>query len=362
MRAQVYSSILPIVSAEDLTSWAAALLEAATFPRPTAHLVAESLVAANLRGVDSHGVQLLPYYVEQVERGDMHTVAQGRVVLESGACLLYDGANGVGQQIASVCCGHAVRLAHKHGIAIVAARESNHFGAAAYWGQKISGAGMIGIVMCNASPIVAPWQGRERRLGTNPICVSVPGPWLLDMATTTVANNRIFKALMNGEESIPAGWAVDSQGVPTTDTDAAIRGMPMPLGGYKGSGLGMMVELLCGVLSGGAMSVEVGGIHVEGKPTRTSQTFVAIDAGRFMPVEEFHRRLEWLVNTVKSAAPATGFDEVMVAGDPEWRAEAERRQSGIPLGQGTWNCLAETAARLGVGPPPEPQPAGSGPV
>jgi LDH2 family malate/lactate/ureidoglycolate dehydrogenase len=182
------------------------------------------------------------------------------------------------------------------------------------------------------------------------------------MATTTVANNRIFKALMNGEETIPAGWAVDSQGVPTTDTDAAIRGMPMPLGGYKGSGLAMMVELLCGVLSGGAMSVEVGGIRIEGKPTRTSQTFVAIDAGRFMPADEFHRRVEWLVNTVKSAAPATGYDEVMVAGDPEWHAEAERRQSGIPLGQGTWQCLVETAARLGVGPPPEPQPPGSGPV
>jgi len=353
---------LPIVSAEDLTSWAVALLEAATFPRPTAHLVAQSLVAANLRGVDSHGVQLLPYYIEQVERGDMHAGAQGRIVSESGACLLYDGANGAGQQIANVCCGHAVRLAHKHGIAIVTARDSNHFGAAAYWGQKISGAGLIGIVMCNASPIVAPWQGRERRLGTNPICVSAPGPWLLDMATTTVANNRIFKALMNGEETIPAGWAVDSQGVPTTDTDAAIRGMPMPLGGYKGSGLAMMVELLCGVLSGGAMSVEVGGIRIEGKPTRTSQTFVAVDPGRFMPVEDFPRRVAWLVNTVKSAAPATGFDEVMVAGDPEWRAEAERRRSGIPLGQGTWDCLAETAARLGVGPPPEPQPAGSGPV
>jgi len=353
MRAQVYSSILPIVSAEDLTSWAVALLEAATFPRPTAHLVAQSLVAANLRGVDSHGVQLLPYYIEQVERGDMHAGAQGRIVSESGACLLYDGANGAGQQIANVCCGHAVRLAHKHGIAIVTARDSNHFGAAAYWGQKISGAGLIGIVMCNASPIVAPWQGRERRLGTNPICVSAPGPWLLDMATTTVANNRIFKALMNGEETIPAGWAVDSQGVPTTDTDAAIRGMPMPLGGYKGSGLAMMVELLCGVLSGGAMSVEVGGIRIEGKPTHTSQTFVAVDPGRFMPVEDFPRRVAWLVNTVKSAAPATGYDEVMVAGDPEWRAEAERRRSGIPLGQGTWDCLAETAARLGVGPPPE---------
>jgi LDH2 family malate/lactate/ureidoglycolate dehydrogenase len=352
MRAQVYSSILPIVSAEDLTSWAAGLLEAAAFPRPTAHLVAESLVAANLRAVDSHGVQLLPYYVEQVERGDMDASAEGRVVSESGACLLYDGANGAGQHIASVCCGHAVRLARKHGIAIVVARESNHFGAAAYWGQKISAAGMIGIVMCNASPIVAPWQAKEPRLGTNPICMSVPGPWLLDMATTTVANNRILKALVNGEETIPAGWAVDSDGVPTTDTQAAIRGMPMPLGGYKGSGLAMLVEILCGLLSGGAMSVDVGGIRIPGKPVRASQTFIALDAGRFMPAEEFHRRIEWLVNAVKSAVPAKGYTEVLVAGDPEWRAEAERRQNGIPLGDGTWACLVDIAAKLGIGPPP----------
>ncbi|MGD0365088.1 MAG: Ldh family oxidoreductase [Bryobacteraceae bacterium] len=343
---------MPIISAEDLTSWAAGLLEAAAFPRPIAHLVSESLVSANLRGVDSHGVQLLPYYVEQVERGDLDASAEGRVVSESGACLLYDGNNGAGQQIANLCCTHAVRLAHKHGVAMVVARESNHFGAAAYWGQKISAAGMIGIVMCNASPIVAPWQGRQPRLGTNPICMSVPGPWLLDMATTTVANNRIFKALTNGEVTIPAGWAVDSDGVPTTNTDAAIRGMPMPLGGYKGSGLALLVEILCGLLGGGAMSVDVGGIRIQGKPTRTSQTFLAIDAGRFMPIEEFQPRIESLVNTVKSAAPAKGYSEVLVAGDPEWRAEAKRRQDGIPLGDGTWQCLVETAARLGVAPPP----------
>ncbi len=343
---------MPVISADALTTWAAGLLEAARFPPPKARLTAESLVAANLRGVDSHGVQLLPYYVEQVERGDMHPAAEGRVALESGACMVYDGGNGAGQAIADVCCGHAVRLAHKHGIAIVVARESNHFGAAAFWAQKISADGMIGLVMCNASPIVAPWQAKQPRLGTNPICMSVPGPWLLDMATTTVANNRIFKALTNGEETIPAGWAVDSEGVPTTDTDAAIRGMPMPLGGYKGSGLAMLVEILCGALSGGAMSVDVGGIRIQGKPTRISQTFVAIDAGRFMPAEEFAQRITWLVNTVKSAAPAKGYHEVMVAGDPEWRAEAERRQKGIPLGDGTWRCLAETAARLGVEPLP----------
>ncbi len=343
---------MPVISAEDLASWSAALLEAATYPRPRALLVADSLVAANLRGVDSHGVQLLPYYVEQVERGDMHPAAEGHVVTTSETCLLFDGANGPGQYVADTCCAHAVRLAHKHGMAVVAARGSNHFGAAGYWGQKISAAGMIGIVMCNASPIVAPWQGKQPRLGTNPICMSVPGPWLLDMATTTVASNRIFKALVNGEETIPAGWAMDSEGVPTTDTHAAIRGLPMPLGGYKGSGLAMMVEILCAGLTGGAMSTEVGGIRIAGKPSRVSQTFLAIDVSRFMPVAEFTRRIEWLADTVKSSTPAKGYDEVMVAGDPEWRTETERRESGIPLGDGTCEALEHTAVRLGVAPPP----------
>ncbi|HLY20360.1 MAG TPA: Ldh family oxidoreductase [Bryobacteraceae bacterium] len=343
---------MPVISAEDLTSWAVALLEAAAFPRAPARLMAESLVSANLRGVDSHGVQLLPYYIEQAERGDMHPSAEGRVVSKSGACLLYDGGNGPGQCTAEACCAHAVRLARGHGMGMVTARNSNHFGATAFWGQKISAAGMIGMVMCNASPIVAPWQGKEPRLGTNPICMSVPGPWLLDMATTTVANNRIFKALMNGEETIPPGWAMDREGVPTTSTEAAVRGLPMPLGGYKGSGLAMMAEILCGLLSGGAMSTEVGGIRIEGRPTRVSQMFLAVDVRRFMPLEEFSQRIEQLVATVKSSAPAQGYGEVLVAGEPEWRAEAERRRNGIPLGGGTCEALEKTAARLGVAPPP----------
>lgn len=342
---------MPVVRAEELTAWAVELLEAARFPAPAARLVADVLVAANLRGVDSHGVQLLPIYIDQVERGDMDPGAAGRVVSESGACLLYDGRNGIGASIAAECCGHAVRLARAHGIAMVAARDSNHFGAAAYWGQKISSAGLIGMVMCNASPIVAPWQGRQPRLGTNPICVSVPGPWLLDMATTTVAANRIWKALANGEETIPAGWAMDSDGAPTTSTAAAVRGLPMPLGGYKGSGLAMMAEIFCGVLSGGAVSTGVGGIRLRGKPTQVSQTFLAIDLSRFMPVDLFTARMQALVDTVKSSAPAKGYDEVLVAGDPEWRAEAERRRTGIPLGEGTWASLLQAAERLGVAPP-----------
>jgi LDH2 family malate/lactate/ureidoglycolate dehydrogenase len=343
---------MPLIPPDDLTAWSATLLEAAAYPKPAARLIAESLVAANLRGVDSHGVQLLPYYVEQVECGDLDPNAVGQVVSASGACLTYDGANGPGQCIAATCCAHAVHLAHKHGLGMVTARNANHFGAAACWAQKISAAGMLGIVMCNASPIVAPWQGKQPRLGTNPICMSVPGPWLLDMATTTVANNRIFKALANGEETIPSGWAMDSEGVPTTSTDAAVRGLPMPLGGYKGSGLAMLVEILCAALSGGAMSIEVGGIRIHGKPTRISHMFLAIDIARFMPVEEFTRRIEWLVATVKSSAPAAGYGEVLVAGDPERLSEALRRRDGIPLGEGTCEALARTAARLCVAPLP----------
>src|SRR5260370_715153 len=138
-----------------------------------------------------------------------------------------------------------------------------------------------------------------RRMGTNPICVSVPGgeetPWLLDMATTTVAAGKIFKAMINGQPEIPAGWAMDSEGVPTTDTQIALKGLVMPLGGYKGSGLAMMVEILCAVLGGGAMSTELGGIRIKGKKMRVSQTYIAIDVPRFLPVEEFEERMSRLV-------------------------------------------------------------------
>ncbi len=150
------------------------ILLSAGVPLQRAELVADSLVAANLRGVDSHGVLLLPHYVTQLKAGNIDVSTDGRVLSESGACLLYDGEHGLGHCVSAVCCGHAVRLARAHGLGMVVARNSNHFGAAAFWAQRISAEGMIGIVMCNASPTVPPWQGRDGRFGTNPICVSLP--------------------------------------------------------------------------------------------------------------------------------------------------------------------------------------------
>lgn len=341
-----------VVESSDLHEFVVRLLYASDVPLSKADLVAESLVAANLRGVDSHGVHLLPHYVRQLSVGNIDPSAEGRIVSEVGGCMVFDGAGGIGQYISDVCCRHAVRLGRIHGLSMVVSRASNHFGSAAFWAQRISDRGMIGLVVSNASPAVAPWQGKQGRIGTNPICMSVPvrgkGAWLLDMATTTVAMNRIVKAAASGEQTIPAGWAMDSEGNPSTDTAEALNGLLMPLGGYKGSGLGLMAEILCGVLGGGAMSTEVGGVHIFDRPMNTSQMFMAIDVSRFLSPGEFDSRMEQLIETVKSSQPAHGFDEVLVAGEPEWRSESLRRREGIPIDASVWSRLQEIADGLDV--------------
>jgi LDH2 family malate/lactate/ureidoglycolate dehydrogenase len=168
------------------------------------------------------------------------------------------------------------------------------------------------------------------------------------MATTTVALNRIHKALLSGDKTIPDGWAMDAEGSPTNDPQKAIDGLPMPLGGYKGSGLAVMVEILCAALSGGPMLTNVGGIRVKSIPMGASHMFLAIDVARFMPLEEFTARMQWLRETITHSRPAPGFEEVMISGDPEWRMEAQRLKTGIPIAKGIWTQLTQLAKRLSV--------------
>ncbi len=343
---------MPKIFSDDLERFVREVLVACGVPANTARLTSSSLVAANLRGVDSHGVGLLPVYVEQLRSGDMDATAPGRVLSENRACLLFDAENGIGQVSAAQCCDHATRLSGEFGLGFVVARNCNHFGAAAYWGMRIAEQGQVGIVLCNASRLVAPWQGREPRMGTNPICVAVPGPWLLDMSTTAVAANRIWSAIARHADSIPAGWALDATGAPTLDPLAGIKGSLVPLGGavagHKGSGLAAAVEILCAVLGGGAMAGEVGSIRQRGRRVAVSQSFLAIDIARFIPLAEFKTRLERFVADLKSAAPAEGYQEVLAAGEPEWRIEQERRRDGIPLPDEVWQALLKLSSELGV--------------
>ena len=171
------------------------------------------------------------------------------------------------------------------------------------------------------------------------------------MATTTVAANRIFKAYHNKQEEIPAGWAMDKEGRPTTNTVEAFNGLIMPLGGYKGTGLSVMVEILCAILGGGAMSTEVGGLRVKDRPMGVSHSFLAIDPAKFVGADEFGTRMDKLTNYLHSATPGAGFDEVLIAGEPESRFEKQRKESGIPLGPGEWQRLLDWSSLLSVPPP-----------
>ena len=346
-------------AAEPLGEFCAALLIALGTPQDHARLVTDSLVAANLRGVDSHGVQLLTTYIQQVRAGGVNVAAAGRVTKEDGVCLHYTGDNGFGQVVADRCTDHSIRLARALGVSVVVANHSNHFGAGAWWGEKLARAGFIGVAMSNACPAVAPWQGQTPILGTNPLCVAVPGlggqgRWLLDMATTTVALGKLTHASNLDQTAIPRAWGfLDSAGQPTTDLAAAQRGAPTPIGGYKGTALAMMIEIFCAGLSGGAMTTELPVYRTGGDPLGISHTFIAIDPKRFLPPGEFEARMDRLVGLVKAAAPAPGFDEVLVAGEPEWRCEKIRQRDGIPVPLKLWEKLAALAAELRV-PPPRP--------
>jgi len=342
------------VTHQELERFGIALLEAVGTPTPFAREVARNLVFGNLRGVDSHGIRLLLYYLDHIRHGLIIPTALGEPLHEFAAICAYDAAFGLGAATSAECCAIANRLASTHGVGVVTARRANHFGAAAFWARRMADAGHIGIAFCNASTIVAPWQSKEPRFGTNPICMAVPGPYedsfLLDMATTTVAANRIFKAFQNNEPSIPAGWAADKEGRPTTDTTEAYNGLVAPLGGYKGTGLAVMVEILTSVLSGGAMGAEIGGIRFTEKPLSVSHFFLAIDVRRFLPADEFEARMARLVAELRSAAPAVGYDEVLVAGDPEIRIELDRRVHGIPFSDADLAALHEAAETLGIEP------------
>lgn len=343
-----------VVPYKELTAFIQSTLEALGTPEDAAKLTAESLVAANLRGVDSHGVQLTVAYAAQIRNGYLNPKARGCIATENGACLVYDGQNGLGQVVSDICADHAIRLARTQGgLGMVVARHSNHYGASAWWAQKIARAGMIGSVSCNATALVAAWQGRDKIIGTNPICVAVPGPdtFLLDMATTTVALNKIHKMRLTGETSIPAGWALDSEGRPTTDPKAAIEGLPMPLGGYKGSGLAVMVEIFTSVLSGGAMLTQMGALWDSTSPMDVSQYFLAVDVSRFLPLDEFIERMQFIRSTVMNSRTATGYDEVLIAGEPEWRSETSRMRDGIPIPRGVWKALSALGASVQIAAP-----------
>jgi ureidoglycolate dehydrogenase (NAD+) len=243
----------------------------------------------------------------------------------------------------------SVALAREYGVGVALVRRSGHFGAAAYFVIRAAHQGLVAIAMTNTEPLVIPYGGSEATLGTNPISLAAPTPggvFDLDLATSQVAINRIFDARDEGRP-IPPGWGVDERGAPTTDPAVVRAGVP--LGGYKGYALALMVEILSGVLAGAGVRHGVGELYGEPpQPLDTGHFFLALDPERTVGRDRFAAALGHLLSDLRASPVAPGFDEVLAPGDPELRAHAERARSGVPVEPALWATLRALGDELGV--------------
>lgn len=343
---------MPHVPPPQLERLATRIFAALGVPPPDAEWVATLLVRANLRGHDSHGVIRIPQYVGSIRRGETNPRPELTVLLETPTSAVIDGDLGLGQVVARRAAEVAIAKAAVHGFAGVGTRRSNHIGRLADYAELAATQGFVGLVWTNApaAESVVPHGGLARRLSTNPLAVAVPGPAgsvaiSVDMATSVVAEGKV-RVKRNRKERLPEGWAIDGAGRPVTDS-VAFYGPPraglLPAGGHKGTALGLIVEVLGGILSGtGAIGGRTG-------PVLNGNFLLLIQIERFLPLADFTRQVTELVRFVKSSEPAPGTSEVLVPGEPEARSEAARRVSGIPVEDETWGQIEVIAAELGVG-------------
>lgn len=331
-----------------LTGWTVRILEAWGLTAEDAAYLAETLVDANLRGVDSHGVMRLPAYGTRFDAGLVLPRAEP-VVRRSGATVHIDANGAPGQLAARTAVEEVDRLSSAQGIATAAVFGSAHFGAAGFYARELARRGKLAIVVSNSEPIVVPFGGREPLLGTNPFAFAAPtsgDPISLDMATSTSAMGKVLVARAKGTE-IPPDWGVDAEGVPTTDPEAVTA--LLPAGGPKGYGLGFLIEILGGVLSGAAIAGGIGNMYTDlDRPQDVGHWLMALEVTRFLPLEEFIERIDGLIAEAHGTAAAPGFSQVLVPGEPEEAIRRARLVDGIELPHMVVTELAALGRTVGV--------------
>ncbi|MGE5701437.1 MAG: Ldh family oxidoreductase [Clostridia bacterium] len=321
-------------------------------PLTYARVAAESLVHADLRGIESHGVSRLPIYVKRIESGLLDTRNEPRIMMQDGATALVDGGNQLGAIVGMRALEQAAVLSRQYGIGLVGVRHSNHFGSCSFYADRAIKEGLILLVLSNAPQAMAPTGGRKPFFGTNPLAIGIPTkqepPFLLDMATSVVARGKIALAAKGGK-SIPAHWAIDQAGAPTTDPKQALLGSVLPIGGPKGYGMAMFIDILCGVLTGAAYGPGVCSLYEnETDPQNVGHFFLAIDINRFMPRDEFCAGMDAYIREIKAIPRAEGVEEIFIPGEMERRNMHERTENGIPLNPEILEELAQVCHRYGV--------------
>ncbi len=350
--AEGFLSTLKVIAKHDqLESFCIRVLQKLHVPKDEAEITARTLVAANLRGVDTHGVTRLPAYVGKLKGGALASSVTLTTERETVATALLDGHDGIGQVVSYRAMQLAIRKAKEAGVAYVAVKNSNHLGACAYYPMMALEHDMIGCAATNASPRLAPTGGIERLFGNNPFAVAVPAgerpPIVLDMANSVVAAGKIRSLLREGKP-IPEGWALNRYGEPTTDAEEALKGILLAIGGYKGYGMILTIDLLTGVLTDSNYGPRVKGIDEGSEPARIAHSFVAIHLAAFTDVPAFKARVDAYIDEIKNSKKARGAEAIYLPGEPEHLRVQERLAKGIPLQAKVAEELRSIGSALGI--------------
>lgn len=341
------------VAKDDLSAVVTAIFAACGMDENDAALLAETLVASDLRGVHSHGVLRVPDYVGKLVREGVDPKGRPQIVSRRGGAIVVDGGNSMGQIGGTFAMDAAIAAARETGIAFAAVRGSNHCGALDWYTLRAAEAGMVGLAGTNALPTMAPLGGVGKIVGINPLSIAMPGerhkPFVLDFAFGATAHGKIRVYHQKGAP-IPEGWAFDADGNPTTDAGKAMEGLIQPIGGHKGVALGMAIGMLSSLLSGAAYGTELGNMVDGPRPGLDGQFFAAIDIAAFTEPATFSGRVDAAIDQVHSSDRRDGVDRLLVPGEIEAELASDFERTGIPLAAETINDILAAAEELGVDP------------
>jgi LDH2 family malate/lactate/ureidoglycolate dehydrogenase len=297
-----------------------------------AQLVAKILVQADMRGIHTHGSAFVPLIAERCAHGLLNLPTKVELITDEGAITHIEGNNGLGQVAAVEGMQISIQKARKHGIALALIRNTNHIGFLGYYTIMAAAEGMIGICATNAASSVAPWGGTEPFFGSNPFSIAAPvangDPIVLDMSASVVARGKIRRA-QRLNENIPLGWAIDETGASTTDPAEAIKGTLLPIGGHKGYGLALFIDLICGLLSGSKYGRELLTFHKPIGPTGVGAMLMAVDIGRFMPLAQFGSLANEHAEAIRKSQKAVGVERIFLPGEIEADKARDSELQGV---------------------------------
>src|SRR5262245_42124792 len=346
------------LSADRLRRVTSAILRSGGSAAAEADLVADHLVHANLAGHDSHGVGMIPAYVRHLQAGLVVPNTQAKLVKDDGAVLMFDGGRGYGRAVAGEAMSAAIARCRQTGVVAMTLANAHHIGRVGAYGELATGAGLVSLHFVNVTDhrgLVAPFRGSDARFSTNPVCIALPGtdrhaPLLLDMATSQVAMGKIRVAKNEGKPA-PEGALIDAKGKPTRDPNVMYsdpHGALLPFGGHKGYALAVVTELLATALTGGP-SIQPGNQRMGG--VVNNMFTMVIDPARLAGVDWLNREIDGFIDYVKTSPPADPKLPVLVPGEPERLAQAERGRTGIEVDATTWGEILAAADSVGQARP-----------